>query len=400
MQVFITGANFANKGAQSMLFTTISAIRQHYPDSKIFFGHSNKTPVLQEKFSFDEVYWRRNLFKVSTEGITVNPPPPQWSSVEETLTTLKNSDLVIDVSGFSFGKKWGVQAALNYLNAIEVIRKLGIPMILFPQSFGSFEFGDSQKILDDKTKSVMNYPKKIFARERDGYLPLHDKYGLKNVVLHPDLVLASNKVNIADIYKVVPEISVPKVSEGSCVGVVPNMRTFDKGDFWRTLQIYYEIINFLLKEDKHVYLFRHSKEDLTPCKWLKNLFKDDERVVLWKNDFSCFEYDEVCRQFDFLIIGRYHGIVHAYRNNVPCLLLGWAVKYMELAQLMYQSQYVFDLSAPNIDMRDIFYAVRDMEDNLDLNKRILRERLTQVQRHTTCFDDAIRLLSSGKEKVK
>ena len=399
MQIFIVGANFGNKGAQSMLFTTISAIRQRYPDAKIFFGHSNKTPVLHEKFSFDEVYWRRNLFKVSADGITVNLTPP-WSSAEETLAALKSSDLIIDISGFALGSKWGEKHSATYLNAIEVARELGIPIILFPQSFGPFDFGNAQDELDARIKSAMTYPIKIFARERDGYQPLRDSYGLKNVVLHPDLVLASDKTNPADIYKVVPEISVPEVAGSSCVGVAPNMRSFDKGDAWQTLRIYYETINFLLKSGKRVYLFRHSQEDLIPCMWLKSLFADDERVTLWQNDFSCFEYDEVCRQFDFLIIGRFHGVVHAYRNNIPCLLLGWAVKYLELAQLMYQSQYIFDITAPNIDVREIFYAIRDMDENLDLNKRILRERLAQVQRHSTCFDDAIKILNTAKEKSK
>lgn len=152
------------------------------------------------------------------------------------------------------------------------------------------------------------------------------------------------------------------------------------------MQAYYEIINFLLSRGKIVYLFRHSWEDIYPCAWLKSLFAEDGRVVLWENDFSCFEYDVVCRQFDFLIAGRFHGIVHAYRNNVPCLLMGWAVKYRELAQLMYQSRYIFDLSAANLDSREIFSAIDDMTENLALNKKILRERLAQVQAGGSCFE--------------
>lgn len=399
MQIFITGANFINKGAQSMLFTTISAIRRHYPDAKIFFAHSNKKPVLHGNFSFDEVYWNRNLFQMSAEGIEIAPTPAPWSSAEETFAALKSSDLIIDISGFSLGSKWGEKHSAAYLNVIEIARELDIPIILFPQSFGPFDFGKAQEKFDARIKSTMTYPKKIFARERDGYQSLRDNYGLKNVVWHPDLVLANDKINPADIYKVVPKISVPEVAGSSCVGVAPNMRSFDKGNFWQTFQIFYETIKFLLKAGKRVYLFRHSREDLAPCMWLKNLFADDERVTLWKNDFSCFEYDEVCRQFEFLIIGRFHGIVHAYRNNVPCLLFGWAVKYLELAQMMYQSQYIFDVTAPNFDVREIFSAVRDMDENLDLNKRILRERLAQVQRCGTCFDDAIKFLR-GKEKSK
>lgn len=238
MQIFITGANFGNKGAQSMLFTTISAIRQHYPDAKIFFAHGNKTPVLKGNFSFDEIYWKRNLFKVSAEGIELPTAPTPWSSAEETFAALKSSDLIIDISGFALGSKWGEKHSATYLNAVEVARELDIPIILFPQSFGPFDFGRAQDELDARIKSTLTYPKKIFARERDGYQSLRDNYGLKNVVLHPDLVLASDKTNPADIYKVAPKISVPEVAGSSCVGVAPNMRSFDKGNSWQTLQIF------------------------------------------------------------------------------------------------------------------------------------------------------------------
>ena len=393
MNVVIVGANFGNKGAQSMLFTTVATIRRSYPDAQIFFAHANNEPCLKENFLFDEFYYNNYLFKFSSNKIYLTPPHITWCPPQKIFQTIEQADLIIDISGFALGSKWGANNSLAYLNNIKIARAFNIPIILMPQSFGPFDFGAQQKILDEEILATLIYPIKIFAREYDGMIPLRERYKLKNVSLHPDLVLSSPGVKPSDIFKTVPKFSVPKVVSASCVGVVPNLRSFDhSGRPWQTLQAFYEIINFLLKEGKIVYLFRHSVEDITPCRWLKALFADDVRVVLWENDFSCFEYDEVCRQFDFLIVGRFHGIVHAYRNNIPCLLMGWAVKYKELARLMYQSQYIFDLSAPEIDMRKIFYAIRDMENNLDLNKKILSERLAQVQKGCSCFSAATEIL--------
>ena len=59
---------------------------------------------------------------------------------------------------------------------------------------------------------------------------------------------------------------------------------------------------------------------------------------------------------------------------------------------MYQSQYVFDLAAPSVDVRKIFSAIRDMEDNLEPNKKILRERLAQVQEGGSCFSAVTEIL--------
>ena len=394
MKVVIVGANFHNKGAQSMLFTIVATLRRNYPNVKIFFAHWHNSPCLNENFLFDEIYYTRQLFKVSSDKISVSPPPTNaWYSIQKTFETLRDADLIIDISGFALGSKWGINRSLAYLNSVKVARAFNVPIILMPQSFGPFNFGEMQKVIDEEIISTLNYPKKIFAREYDGLIPLRQKYGLENVSIHPDLVLASPSVNPNDIFKTPPKFSVPKVLPESCVGMVPNLRSFDRsGNSWQTLQAFYEIINFLLKEGKLVYLFRHSVEDITPCRWLKSLFADDVRVILWENDFSCFEYDEVCRQFDFMIVGRFHGIVHAYKNNVPCLLMGWAVKYQELASLMYQSQYIFDLSAKEINMREIFSAIHDMENNLDLNKKILSERLKQIQQSCSCFSAVNKIL--------
>lgn len=387
MQVVIVGANFGNKGAQSMLFTTVAVLRRNYPDARIIFAHRDKNPVLNGKFLLEEVYLNKYRLKVSSDVVDINiPKEASWGSGEKTIQAIKNADLIVDISGFVLGSKWGVAASRAYLKVIKLARKFNVPMILMPQSFGPFDFGKNQESMDAAIADAMAYPKKIFAREHDGFVSLREKYKLKNVQFHPDIVLSSPKIDLADIYKEVPKITVPKVLSSSCVGIVPNMRSFDHGgNPWQTIQTFYEIINFLLQEGKLVYLFRHSREDIIPCQWLKSLFADDERVILWKESFSCFEYDEVCRQFEFLIIGRFHGIVHAYRNNIPCLLMGWAVKYRELAQLMYQSKYVFDLSSSELNTSEIFSAIRDMDANLELNKKILRGRLEQLERNSTCF---------------
>lgn len=77
MKVVITGANFGNKGAQSMLFTTVAVLRRNYPDAKIFFAHGNKTPVLKEDFLFDEVYLSNTVLQVPFGSDNVTPPQNQ-----------------------------------------------------------------------------------------------------------------------------------------------------------------------------------------------------------------------------------------------------------------------------------------------------------------------------------
>lgn len=74
MNVVIVGANFGNKGAQSMLFTTVATIRRSYPDSKNFFAHANGSPCLNENFLFEEFYYNNASFKISSKEISLTSP--------------------------------------------------------------------------------------------------------------------------------------------------------------------------------------------------------------------------------------------------------------------------------------------------------------------------------------
>lgn len=401
--VLIIGANFDNKGAQSMLFTTICAIRKKFTDARIIFGHPDEcdiTPYKMEEVYFSSIsvqhvlgediskfLWKIHLKNMVRPLIGRRKVSLSAAKCKELKKILPEVDFIVDISGFALGCKWGSQAAVNYITNIRMAKKYNIPIVLMPQSFGPFNFEKNQEKIDAMLQEYMPYPIRIFAREKDGEIPLREKYALENVTHHADLVLCSSSPDLSLIYHNVPEINVPQVNSVHSVGVLPNMRSFDRGgNKEQILEIFRHAIERLLEKGKTVYVFRHSVEDIVPCRWIKEMFSDDERVILWENDFSCFEYDMVCRQFEFLLVGRFHGIVHAYRNNIPCILLGWVVKYKELAKLMGQENFVFDITAKETKPEIIAGAVEHMDENLSVNKEIIRRNLAKVQANQECFE--------------
>ena len=76
---------------------------------------------------------------------------------------------------------------------------------------------------------------------------------------------------------------------------------------------------------------------------LKAHFDAIEAVILLEQDFSCLEFNELVQKFRYLVASRFHSIVHAYKNGVPCIAMGWATKYHDLLKLFGQEQYVFDV---------------------------------------------------------
>ena len=119
----ITGANFRNKGAQAMLFVTVSELRRRYPDCEIFFATAEDLNV--DDYQFKTIKYKYRLKQIALGGlkgfrellisivadfvkIVIRYPEKKGGYF-----TLKNFlpqiDLMIDISGFSLGDQWNRQ---------------------------------------------------------------------------------------------------------------------------------------------------------------------------------------------------------------------------------------------------------------------------------------------------
>ncbi|OUZ23677.1 hypothetical protein A5867_001362 [Enterococcus sp. 6D12_DIV0197] len=74
------------------------------------------------------------------------------------------------------------------------------------------------------------------------------------------------------------------------------------------------------------------------------------------------EFEKLIQQFDYAIASRFHSVVHSYKEKVPCLILGWAIKYQELAKLFDQSQYVLDVRN-DINLKEIKNCISELDQN-------------------------------------
>lgn len=393
-KVMIVGANFANKGAQSMLFVTMDEIYKRIPDAAIYFMTNEKGDFTEYRFEKKSIFpysisiaLEIDVFAMTikrmlkdTAKFILGKRDNLWQ-LYEIKKIMPTIDLMIDISGFAIGKKWDVPAQEAFLDHIRLAKKYNIPIWIMPQSFGPFDYPDETKYILRELEELLPYPSVIYAREKEGYYMLKDTFQLKNVVLSSDMVLQNKGVDLNNIYKNPPQIVVPEVLSCS-VGIIPNMQCFRHGNREKNLEIYKGIVKKLLEMKKEVYVFRHSAEDLDICKEI--YYSTGERIHLLENNFSCFEYDAFVRQFDFVICSRYHGIVHAYRNYVPSILLGWAVKYKELAELFGQGEYFFDITESGFEINDVVKKVEKMCIEYKNESDVIRNRLEPIQEEN-CF---------------
>lgn len=409
MKFLITGAQFANKGAQALLFSMINEIKEYRNDSEIYYlPLDNYMKYDPKKYQFNIVYGYWDAIEYEN-----NPKMRVWLIIRSVLRKIikrkaavslqelkelhkiiRDIDVVIDVSGFQLTSKFSIEKNIQFLNYTEMAKRHDKKIIYMPQSFGPFDYKENCENMSLKIKNTLIKADLIFAREKEGYILLTEKLGLENVKLYPDIVLQSAEINWKNIYYEKPVPQIPKISNGEKVGIVPNTETFRHGNEESILKLYKKIIQKICKDGKKIYIFRHSN-DLEVCKKIYSMVSDNPNVFLLENDFNCLEYSEFVKQFEYIIASRYHAIIHAYKQNVPAIILGWAIKYTEAAKLFQQEEYVFDITSSQnlLFPESIFKAIEYMHKKNKEERIKIANHMKKI-RKKTCFEECWKLLEN------
>lgn len=412
--ILITGANFGNKGAQAMLLVSVSEIRKRYPNVNIYYTTIEKSGKLKEfklyalsKHVFLNAFAMKsasvNLFKgfftaslLSIKSLLKKDFKAVYKDYVY-IKLIEKIDLILDVSGFNLSSLFSVKANNNYLKFIYYAQKCNIPVILLPQSFGPFDYAENSSHYLSVMNIILQYPKLIFAREKSGYDLLTQQLGLKNVILSNDLVLQNTKINWSDIFEPnhFPSFDVT-LKPGNKVALIPNRKIIDKCSHVDIYHLYSEVIQTLLKMDRTVYLIYHSSEDSRICKTIKKMFPDNLKVILIQQELNCYDYENIISHFDYVVASRFHSIVNAFKQEIPCLGLGWADKYEELFQSLGQQDYVLDMRK-KITCEMILRRLKKLDQNYQSEKTIIKNKLKNIQQ-SNCFNKVFDSLENKETK--
>ena len=410
MKILITGAQFGNKGAQSLLFTVMDQLRRQDADTEIYYTpvDNYKSYAPDHPFRFHLIFGGRDAHRYEThpelrEEMLANQAerrkqeptalaPEVLSGLHRLLPQL---DGVLDVSGYALTSKMADFANRRLLWHIAEAARYGIPVILLPQSFGPFHYAGESADLPERIRETLPLAARIYAREPEGYQLLTEEFGLSNVRQAPDLVLQTEPPDWRNLMTREPDLRVPRLETTGNVGVIPNTQTFLHGDERAILSLYRELLAELIRRGRQIWIFRHS-EDLEPCKAIAALFPDHPQVHLVEEEFSCFGYSVFVRQFDYIIASRFHAVVHAYREGIPAVIPGWAVKYRELAALLGQEAYAFDITE-RFDPRDLLRAVERMDERFREERDSIAAGISRLRKHN-CFPQCWEILERAKKE--
>lgn len=383
MYCLITGGGMVNKGAQSMTFILMNELKKRFPNDELVLlvpddsdgSEDNEYAIKYHTAHIKSIFFllggafrcAASLKKVDREDAA------------DLDKLMKNSRLLVDISGYALGSNWADGIVRFYLCMLDLAHRYHVPSYVMPQSFGPFSWHFPKSVFFNwYVRRVMFYPEVVYAREADGLEQMQNKYRLKNVRPSYDMVLLSKGVNAHHIFRDSwrpQEISVDMHS----VAIIPNVRLLDRVSKEKVLGYYERMANLLVNMQKRIYVMFHSGEDKLFAQEISDrLTTKGIPNVFLSIDLNCIEYELLVLKFEFIISSRYHSIVHASRQGVPCIALGWAVKYQELLTALGQLQYAFDIQS--LDVEKLLSAVQSMCVQWQKEKKTILECVQRIQR--------------------
>ena len=395
--IVVIGAKMSNKGSQSMVFQVVNEMHKRFPDKKVVALMNHKTDLVKnmneiykfEIISFcpaDILYLYGGIQYAAGKILGINK-----ENINHIKTVLQNACLAFDVSGYSLSSNWSGANSLKYLYQIAILKKYQIPIVVMPQSFGPFEYGIIfNKYINILGRKLLSYPDIISAREKFSYDIIKAQFSLNNVLISKDMVLLGKEVDQAVILNSKVKLKEYSVQKG-CIAIIPNNKLVEKFSLETALKIYVSAIQYLVECKKSVYIIQHSEADTNICNKIKEKVGNNNCVTFLQENLNCLEYDLLIRQFDFVVASRYHALVHAYKQTVPCIAIGWSEKYNNLMEVMKQDSYM--INARRFDCNQIMSIINMMLENYNIERK-------QIQGFFEHMDEDIYSMIFKQIKIK
>ena len=371
-RIIISGGNFVNKGAEAMLYVTAN---------ECFSRFKNSVCCIQLSEGFFEIHSLKELYGLSVSKTQNIKHSGKIKKLKDMIEEYRKAELMIDISGYELCSKLGNYPTLRYIFKLLLCKYAKTKAVLMPQSYGPFDYvGKYGYLILHLINRYLRYPLICFARENKSAEYLKDVAPKAKVIVSADLVLQSE--TILDAVRPFFKFNEIEIADNS-VALVVNRRLYEQYGHDTIFSKYKNIIYALLEKEKNIYLLCHASDDFDICKEIKANFKDSQKVIIVEEVLNCFAFQILARKFEYIVAARYHSIVHAYKECIPCIALGWAVKYQELLELMGQERYVINIG--NADDLDIENVINRMDSYYREEQSVIKSRLRKVQKDN-CFD--------------
>ena len=317
MNICIYGANFRNKGAELMLRAVVQYLNQHVPDARVAMA-----PTGLSQHSYRQ---RARL------GLYQEVSPRNWGRLRCYIPHLiparvrvgygllldGEMDALLDISGYAYGDVWGLAQQETAARQAEYYTKRGRIHVLMPQAFGPFDDPDIRVSF----RRLCAGSSVVFAR--DGTSLNHVKGVLgenNNVRLAPDFtcLYSGHQPETPTIWS-------------HRVALLPNKRMCDMPSVElreRYAGFISAVVNAVRQAGAEpVWLLHECCEDRPVVDELNKALSKPPDVV---EELDIGRLKGILGACYVVVGARYHGLVSALSQGVPCVGCGWSHKYAAL----------------------------------------------------------------------
>lgn len=305
----VVGVSTQNKGAELMLV----AIKEHF--EKTSPGTAIVVPKGFGRYEDRAQYKLRT--KLSSKGIgrtaIFGKFLPKTSRQAYGLALESDITAVIDASGFAFGDQHPEKRTIDFAAAVRRWKRQGKPVVMLPQALGPFANKSIRHAFIDIVKNVDI----IYARDGVSYQHVAELGRADNLRLAPDFT----------------NLLTGKVPSDFTIGtkracIVPNHRMVEKttaAEREQYLPFLARCVEQLSKMGCDPFLLLHDTGvDETLVEPLQALLPARIEVVRASDPLHL---KGILGKATVVVASRFHALVSALSQGVPCIATGWSHKY-------------------------------------------------------------------------
>lgn len=315
MIIELSGVGFVNKGAELMLRSVVDQVATWPGENRVALplhigGIHQRSRINVSHLLYGD--FRRLPFTLKAPDKIVKVLPPTWRR-SMNIAVRSEVNAALDASGFAYGDSWGPVYVEQLIKKCRDWKQNNIPVVLLPQAFGPFKNNKVRSLFKEAVRDI----DLIFARDSDSYQYLQELLNSPKVRRAPDFT---------NLVEGRPPAYFDRHSMQICI--IPNCRMFDRNEDVERTQYLLFLRNCIqiLRETGHTpfLLVHEGKKDYRLAQ--EAIASLDEKVQILQEPDSVHTKG-IIGASKMVISSRYHGIVSALAQGVPCLATGWSHKY-------------------------------------------------------------------------
>jgi colanic acid/amylovoran biosynthesis protein len=312
VKYLITGVGPHNKGSELMLLAAIQEVKRFDSDAALV------VDPCCGPFDWRAKLGLRQLFDPQSSGALSRLRTQLFHAGYRErfgLELPEEIDVVLDASGFALGDQWNPEWIEARAQFFERFHRLKARIVLLPQAFGPFALDRVR----EGARRVLNTATLSFARDPESHR-------------HCTEIHAAGTIRLARDFTNLVEGHTPRgwTNDPAHVAFVANrqMLKYDngwsKGRYVRTLG---EAIKRVRRAGYRPFVLVHETGDLELARTVAAAGNMPDDVVC---DDDPLALKGILGSCAFSVGSRFHGLVSAMSQGVPCMATAWSHKYRQL----------------------------------------------------------------------